>query len=171
MVSDNSSILKERIDIIDSILKELYSDQSEYTNVDIWCERHLNVTDYKLVDGIIDELIENGIVEPKNHNKWSVTISPKVSHLVKDYHSYKLYVKEMEQKRQPRTTNILAENVQYNEGSNYGNQSQSSSKTVKPVTHNTETDRNIKTWLKWIFLIIGAIASIATVYQVVTGAN
>lgn len=82
-----------RTEIIDEILKELNSDHDSFLNLDVWCERKLNVLDDKLIISIVDELHHREIVESTNYEKTSVRLNNKGTQLIKKYGSYSSLLK------------------------------------------------------------------------------
>jgi predicted transcriptional regulator len=80
----------ERTDIIDAILKELHSDQSQPLNIDTYCEKHLDVHDINLIDDIIAELVCSKVIKP--HRNRSAFISKKGKEIIEKHGSYSQFL-------------------------------------------------------------------------------
>lgn len=78
----------KRNELFDKLWIDLKNHPNEFLVLHVWCERYYNVTDYKLVDSIVDELHSRKIVDSKTSDKSSVMLNYDGIQLSEKYKSY-----------------------------------------------------------------------------------
>lgn len=94
----------DRVELFDKLLKHLYYNDDSFWQIKNTSEEYFNVTNEKLIESIVDELIENDWVLQKNYTKYSLMINYNGQQIIKEYGSYSSFLKSEKtaQKRKQR---------------------------------------------------------------------
>ena len=80
----------KRDELFEKLWTDLKNHPSEFLVLHIWCERHYEVTDTKLIDSIVDELHLRQIVDSKKDDRSSVRLNYNGTELIDIYKTYSL---------------------------------------------------------------------------------
>lgn len=94
--------------LLGKILKHLYDNGESYWQIDELANQYFGVKDTKMIESIVDEMIEKNWVTPKNHSKWSVIITFEGRRMLDEHGSYTSFLDSLGklQKKVNREKNI-----------------------------------------------------------------
>ena len=83
----------DRNTLFDKLLKHLYDNDDYFWQITNTSEEYFNVTDKKLIESIVDELIAKDWVLPKNYTKYSLMINYNGQQIIEKYGSYSSFLR------------------------------------------------------------------------------
>lgn len=84
-----------RTELFDKILKHIYENPDNFWIINSWCEIEFGIKDRKLIESIVDEMIEKDWVLPKKDNKYSLMINYNGQQLIVNYGSYSSFLNDL----------------------------------------------------------------------------
>src|SRR3990172_8139181 len=100
-----------RTELFDKLLKHLYDNQNDYWNIDTLAKTQFGATDDKIIESIVDELLEKVWTIPKKDYKWSQTIHQNGRHLIDKYGSYSSFLLSEKNAQRFKTISNTAKTV------------------------------------------------------------
>lgn len=83
----------DRVELFDKLLKHLYDNNDSFWQIKNTSEEYFNVTNEKLIESIVDELIDNDWVLQKNYTNYSLMINYNGQQIIKEYGSYSSFLR------------------------------------------------------------------------------